>query len=240
MDKIKFLNKAVLIEEKGKRILVVSDLHIGYFESLRKKGVLVPGGEEEVKEIKEIFESDKKGIDMLVVLGDLKHEFGKVYNEERRQFLELKEFLDKGKCELVIVKGNHDVLLSYIGELNGVKIVENFIFGKYAFLHGDKEVKETMGAEVKVWLIGHGHPAVRVSDGNKEEKFKCFLTGKFKGKEVIILPSFFSGNAGTDPREFEMKMAWKFALGKFEVKIVGDNGEVMSFGKLGKLEGLRE
>ena len=236
---LKFLNKALLIEEAGKRILVASDLHIGYFESLRKRGQLVPGGGEELKEIKKLIE-ENEGIDKLIVLGDLKHEFGKIYSEERRQFGELREFLNERKCELVLVKGNHDVLVPFVRELLGIKIVEHFIFGKYAFLHGDKEVKEAYGEKIKYWIVGHGHPAVRVSDKYKEEKFKCFLSGKFKGKEVIILPSFFSGNLGTDPREFEMSMAWKFDLGKFEVRVVGDNGEVMKFGKLKDIGGLRE
>lgn len=239
MDKIKFLNKAVLIEEKGERILVVSDLHIGYFESLRRKGVLVPGGEEELGEIKRLMLGNEK-VDKLIVLGDLKHEFGKIYGEERRQFGELKEFLSERKCELVLVKGNHDVLVPFVQELRGIKIVESYFLGKYAFLHGDKEIEEAYGEKIKVWIVGHGHPAVRVSDNYKEEKFKCFLSGGFKGKEIIILPSFFSGNAGTDPREFEMGMAWKFNLNKFEVKIVGDNGEVMGFGKLGDIGELKE
>ena len=73
-------------------------------------------------------------------------------------------------------------------------------------------------------------------EGDKTEKYKCFLSGKYKGKKVVILPSFSGINEGIDAREMEKEMVWKFHLQNFEVWIVSDNLSVLNFGKLKKLD----
>ena len=102
--------------------------------------------------------------------------------------------------------------------------------------------------------MGHGHPAVSLSEGVKKEKYKCFLVGKYSkagnGKrDVIIVLSFFPLVEGTDPRDvanrssqtfgsrgepsgFDMGFAWKFNLNNFDVKFVGKGLEVLDFGRL--------
>ena len=104
------------------------------------------------------------------------------------------------------------------------------------FLHGDRDFKEVYDKKIKYWVVGHGHPAVRLSDGMKVEKYKCFLVGCFRKKKVIIVPSFFVGNEGSDPRENDLGLAWNFDLKSFNVVVVGENLEVFDFGKLRRLK----
>lgn len=231
--KIEYIGKCLLLDSN--KTLVVGDLHFGYGESMRKSGIMLPDKifEESISEMDEIFNRVGK-VERVVLLGDLKHEFGRVLDAEWR---EIKNFIDylSGKCEkVVIVKGNHDQITKVITEKKGVDIVDYYISGGVAFVHGDRDFPEIYDKGIKHWIMGHGHPAVRISDGVKEEKYKCFLVGKYKNKEIVIVPSFFSVNEGTDARDFDLGMAWPFDLKRFEVKIVGD-GEVLDFGRLGKL-----
>ena len=99
----------------------------------------------------------------------------------------------------------------------------------------ETKFKEINDAKIKYWILGHGHPAVTLQDGAKKEKYKCFLAGKFKGRNIIVLPSFFPLVEGSDARDFDLGFAWDFRLENFDVRIVGDNLEVLDFGKLGKL-----
>ena len=72
----------------------------------------------------------------------------------------------------------------------------------------------------------------------KEEKYVCFLSGKFKGKEWIVVPSFSEHGEGTDVRDEEgegIEMPWKIYFGKFEVRVV-DGLVVREFGKLEKIK----
>jgi metallophosphoesterase superfamily enzyme len=83
-----------------------------------------------------------------------------------------------------------------------------------------------------MWVVGHGHPAVVVSDGVKRERFKCFLEGTFERKRVILVPSFIAHSPGTDPRDHGLGLAWNFKLENFNVHVVSDGTSVFSFGKL--------
>ena len=100
-------------------------------------------------------------------------------------------------------------------------------------MHGDRDFSENYDKKIKYWIVGHGHPAIKISDGVKVEKYKCFLVGGFKGKEIIVVPSFFAYSEGSDPRENDLGLTWKFNFEKFKVFAVnGDLLEVLEFGKL--------
>lgn len=230
-----FVGKCLYLEIEGEKVLVVGDLHLGYEGSMRASGVLVPEGrfDDFISEFDEIFERVGE-IDRVVLLGDLKHEFGKILREEWKEVLDFIDYLKGKGCEVIIIKGNHDVIIESVVKRKEVEVVDYLVWGKYCFVHGDKKFKEMKDS--KVWVMGHGHPAVNLSDGTKVEKYKCFLVGKYKEREVIILPSFFDINEGSDPREYSLGMAWDFDLDSFEVKIVKEDSlEVLDFGKLGKL-----
>ena len=234
--KLEYLGKCLLIEEKEKKILVIGDLHLGYEEILNRAGVFVTRKmfEEMIAYFDLVF-SRTRGVDKIVLLGDVKHSFGGIVGQEWSDALALFDYL-KGKLkkngEIIIVKGNHDNIIGPIARKGGIGVKDYFIFGEIAFLHGDKDFEEIWERRVTNWIVGHGHPAVKLGDGVKVESYKCFLTGKFKGKEIIVMPSFFDYSVGSDPRENELGLAWNFNLDKFRVRVVGEDLEVLDFGIL--------
>jgi len=235
---LEFIGKCLLVRAGGRKILAVGDLHLGYEESLNRSGVFV--SRQMFGEVKKYFESVflriGEVVDEVVLLGDVKHDFGRIIFQERNDFAELVNFLGSFCKRIVVVKGNHDKILEPMARNENVELKESYVVGKFCFMHGDEEKVEGEEKRVKFWVLGHGHPAVKISDGVKVEKYKCFLVGSWKRKKVVIVPSFFEGGAGSDPRENDLGMGWNFNFDKFDVLIVQDEGlRVLEFGKLGKL-----
>jgi uncharacterized protein len=234
--KLEYIGKCLLIKSDGKKILAVGDLHLGYEEYLNRTGIFVSRKmfEEMMAYLERIF--DKVGkVDEIVLLGDVKHDFGSVMKQEWNDVLNLFDYL-KDKCSRIIaIMGNHDKILEPIARKRDIKVRDFYVSDEFCFLHGDKDFKEIYDDKVRYWVVGHGHPAVKISDGVKIEKYKCFLVGKFKGKEIVIVPSFIEANEGSDPRENELGLAWDFDLNQFKVFVVSDDFEVLGFGKLKKL-----
>jgi putative SbcD/Mre11-related phosphoesterase len=237
---MEFIGKCLLVEEKSKRILVVGDLHLGWEESLNRTGVFVSRKlfDEMIEYLDRVFYKTGR-VDEVVLLGDVKHEFGTIMGQEWKDVKSLFDFLLEKCGKVVIVKGNHDVILEpIVRSYEKVELKDYYIEKSVCFMHGDKDFVEIYSKGIKTWVLGHGHPAVKLSEkvGAKVEKYKCFLVGNFKRREIVIVPSFFEGNLGSDPRENGLGLAWNFDLDKFNVKIVGEDGlEVLDFGKLGKL-----
>ena len=212
--------------------LVLSDLHIGYEEALNKQGVLIPRFqfEEIMKELEQLVMKAGK-IKRVIINGDLKHEFGTISNQEWRHTLKVLDFL-RSRAEVILIKGNHDTILGPIAKKRNVTVVNHFIDKDVMFIHGDK-IKD-IPKEVKTIIIGHEHPAVSIRDKTRSELFKCFLIGKYKRKELIVLPSFHFVHEGHDMlKDSVLSPYLKQDLGKFKVIVIGD--EVFDFGTLQSL-----
>ncbi len=240
--KIKYVGKCLLIEEKGKKLLVVGDLHLGYEEVLNQSGVFVT--REMFKEMINYFDRvfDRVGeVNYVVLLGDVKHAFGGILRQEWNDVFGLFDYLEDKLSrdgKIIIAKGNHDIALGpIVRKTRRVKIHDYFVVGKYCFAHGDVEYGGMLDKKIKCWIMGHGHPAIKLGDKVRIEKYKCFLVGKYNRKDIIIVPSFFDYSEGSDPRENDLGMARDFDYDKFDVKII-DSGDlkVLDFGKLGKLK----
>jgi uncharacterized protein len=235
---IEYINRCLLIREENRKIIVIGDLHLGYEEQMQTTGVFVFRRQlkEVINLLEQIFEAVSL-VDEIVLLGDVKHNFGKITKQEWQDISFLFDYLKEKTERISVIRGNHDSVLGPIAKKKNVALKEYYIIGSYCFLHGNKDFAEIYNKEIKHWIIGHGHPAVAISDGIKTEKYKCFLVGKYMKKEVIIVPSFFSYFAGSDPRKNDLNLAWNFNLEKFEVEVVQDNNlEVLSFGKLKDLK----
>lgn len=233
MNKIEYKGKFLIIKQKEKEILVVGDLHLGFESALNQAGIFVNRYifEEVEKSFDELFEFKKK-FDEIVLLGDIKHTFGSILKEERQQFIQIIEKLEK-RCEkIIITKGNHDVLINYLPKKENLEIKDCYLSENIAFLHGDKDFELVENKKIETIIIGHLHPAIVLRDGVKSEKYKCFLEGKYKNKKFIICPSFISSNEGTDPRDYPTKIPWNLDLNEFKVITVGDKLENFEFGKL--------
>lgn len=235
--KYEFVDKGLFFPEKG--ILAIADLHLGYENMLKQEGIDFPLKqlEQSKKDIEKIIlKIGKEKIKKIIILGDLKHHFNFDVGEkfEVRNFL---KFLEKFVSEenIILLKGNHEKI-----ELDRREYKFFHIEGDIAFVHGDQLLLNILDKDVKTIVMGHLHPALNISDkpGIKKEKYKCFLVGKWKKKDVIILPSFFSFREGTDPREdYEGDYSFipKKDLLKFEAFVVGEEG-VLSFGKLERIK----
>lgn len=235
---IEFVGKGLIVHHEGRRIAVLSDLHLGYGESLRRSGYMVPSSSfrEGFDDIKQFLEWTGK-VDSVVILGDVKHYFGMILREEREETFTLLDYFRKYSDEIVIIKGNHDAIIAPMLEGTGVLLGDYHIVGPYAFLHGDRDFKEIYDKEIKYWIVGHVHPAVELSDGTKRERYKCFLRGPYKGKEIIVIPSLFSKSEGIDVLTQDLGLVWPLDAEKCSVLVVGEGKEPLDFGIARKIRG---
>lgn len=219
--------KAVNLGIYFDKILIISDIHIGYEEALNKQGILVPRFQfkEIIKELDNIFSKIK--VDKVIINGDLKHEFGKISETEWRHTLKLLDYLSKKSNEIILVKGNHDTILGPIAKKRNVKIVEYIKIKDKLIIHGDKIKKIPKG--IKTIIIGHEHPAITLKDGPRTEKYKCYLVGKWKKYNLIVQPSFTQVTEGTDILKEELLSPYLRKLKGFNVYVVGD--DVYDFGQ---------
>ncbi|MBI2102490.1 metallophosphoesterase [Candidatus Woesearchaeota archaeon] len=226
---IQIIETALWLEQE--EILIINDLHLGYEESLRQKGVLIPKFQlqEIVSLLQRILQKVKP--DKIIINGDLKHEFGKILNQEWKDVLQLLDFLLQHCAEIIIIRGNHDPIIKPIAEKRRIKVVTEYRAKGTLILHGD-ELVET---DAKRIIIGHEHPAITIREGSKWEKYKCFLKGKWNQKELIAVPSFNPLLEGTDILKEETLSPFLKKIDSFDVFIVNES-EVFNFGKVKKIK----
>ena len=206
-------------------------MHIGYEEALNESGIFLPRTQTKqiFSDLEKIFVQIGK-VEEIIILGDLKHEFGSISGQEWRDVLALIDYLQEKCNRIVLVKGNHDIILEPIANKRKIEIVDYYIQGENAFLHGHKLFLEVLDKKIKNIFLGHRHPAVVLRKGAKSESYKCFLVGKWKGKNIYLLPSFFPLIEGSDVFIEDTNLFAKFNFKEFSVFIVGD--KVYRFGKL--------
>ena len=220
---------------KKERTLIVGDVHIGFEEALNKQGILVPRFHlsDVLERLGMIFEKVGK-VDTFAINGDLKHEFGTISEQEWRDTLKFIDFASKKCKRIAIVKGNHDVILGPIARKRGIELVHHLVLGENYLIHGDKIPDDSDFKAAKNIIIGNEHPAVSVRYGARSELFKCFLREKWKGKNLIVMPSFNPLTIGSDVmREQMLSPFLKRGIMEFEAFIVAD--KVYDFGKLRNL-----
>ncbi len=218
------------LDEVFEKIKELSAKDVGDRNMGVKDGKISSDGRDGVKD------SDEKIVDKVVLLGDLKHEFSSLTAEEMHGLVNLFDFLQKKSKEIIVIRGNHDNYLLNILSRRGIKVWDYYLWNRFCFLHGDRSFDAIWDKKIKHWIMGHLHPAICLREGTKTERYKCFLVGKFKEKEIIIVPSFAEIGEGMDVGEGESNLAWKFPLQEFDVKIVGEKMEVLDFGNIKNLK----
>jgi putative SbcD/Mre11-related phosphoesterase len=235
----KFVNKSLFFPKE--EILVIGDLHLGYETQMIKAGVLAPKTQMKklISELNSLIKklSPKK----IIFIGDIKHSFKYEY-QEKIDFQEVVDFLKQyfKEKDIIFIKGNHDTIdYSFKDKLKNYHIENNI-----AFLHGHKSFPEIYDKKIKTIVLGHLHPSIVLYDPDttKREKFKCFLTGKFKGKQVIILPSFIGFTPGTSINDYsdlygkdDFSIIPKNKILNFNVFVIGKN-KIYDFKKLKKIK----
>ncbi len=252
---IRAIDLALLIDDA----LVISDVHIGFEEALNKQGMLVPRDHfpQLIKRMEGIFpqvqntmantaksnkrknnENERKNnkLKNIIINGDLKHEFGRISEQEWRHTLKFLDFLGRHCEKVILVKGNHDKILEPIANKRNLEIHDYVQMrdGDVLICHGDKLPPEEPLKKAKLIIIGHEHPSVALRQGPRMEKYKCFFVGSYKKKKLIVLPSLnllTEGSALMHDNVLSPFLRQK--LDDFDVFIVEDR--VYAFGKLGKL-----
>jgi len=229
LPNIKIIGLTLFLEKQ--KILVIADSHIGFEEALNKEGILIPRLQfgEIMKNIEKVFKQVKP--ELIIMLGDIKHEFGTISKQEWRDTLNLLDYL-LSKAKVILIEGNHDTILGPLADKKNLVVREHFLVDDYLFCHGHKLIDEKSSGfkKAKVIIIGHEHPAISLRDGPRVEKYKCFLLGNYHGKKLIVMPSFNFITEGTDVLQEKLLSPFIQNISDFEAFVVGD--KVYKFGKI--------
>lgn len=226
------LNKSIFFKKQG--ILALSDLHLGYEKMLKDEGITFSINQltECKKEIEEIINQIKKEkleLKKILLLGDIKQYFGfeRTETNEIRDFLNfLEEFVDRDK--IIIVKGNHERF-----SIDQKEFLEYYLEDGILFFHGDSKTLNLYQPGIKTLVMGHLHPAAILEEGVKKEKYKCYLIGNLKDKQIIILPSFLQLITGTEIDEeyhnSDRTVIPREDILKLDKYIIGENKKIYEF-----------
>ncbi len=174
-----------------RKTLLMADVHLGKASHFRKAGLGIP---------LDIYKQDLRSLNDLiikyqpeeiVIMGDLFHS---TYNFEWEEFLDLLSVFKD--INFILLKGNHDILLSKWYKANNLIVKEQMEMNNIILTH------EPLNSvpEGRYNLYGHIHPAVRIKGRSKQSlRLPCFIFTEDSG----ILPAFgrFTGLATLKPNK---------------------------------------
>lgn len=238
LEGIEIVDLALWIKKYS--ILTISDVHLGYEAELMSKGVMLPRFhfKDTIQRLEKIFKKIKKKIKLIIITGDLKHEFGRISEQEWKEIQKLIDFLSAHAEKVILLKGNHDVQLGPIAKRKKLELVKEFKHKELFFIHGDYEPK--LDKETKTIVMGHEHPAVTIRHGAKYEKFKCYLRTRYQRRDLIVQPSFNLLTEGTDMTKERLlsPILKRTDISKARVFIVASPSEILDFGTVRDVKGL--
>lgn len=200
---IKLLTDYPVVFIPDKKILIISDTHIGVEYELGQAGIRIHKQIEKFQGILDkLIEQTKTKI--LIILGDVKHKVPGASIQELRDVPKFLEYLST-KVKVIVCKGNHDDQIELLIPA-GVKLYgsKGFKLGKYGFFHGHAWPSEKL-MQCDYLFMGHIQPAIQFKDKlgysshqqvwlkgklNQDvikKKYKINSTGKLN---IILLPSF--------------------------------------------------
>jgi putative SbcD/Mre11-related phosphoesterase len=213
--------------------LIISDIHIGYEQALNREGIMIPRFQypkilERINQIIKEYKPKK-----VIVNGDIKHEFGRITRQEWKESKDFIEFLGENFDEIILIKGNHDNFTRFIAEKTGLEVYDSYQLKDYIIMHGDKVPNDQALGGYETIIIGHEHPCIGIRNGERFEKIKCYLKGSYKGKNLIVMPSFNFVSEGSDVlNEKPLSPLLKnIKTDDFEVYGV-ENFEILNFGSI--------
>lgn len=228
------LTKEITIHDLGliiKDVLVLSDIHLGFEEAQNRRGIFIP--RVTFKALLDRLQKMLMGrhFASIILNGDVKHEFGSISPSEWRTILQFVNFLKQYTDHIVMVEGNHDPLLKYVAKKYAIPLVNHvFVYGIY-ITHGDVVPEDADFKQASTVVIGHDHPAVGLRRGMRKEVYKCFLRGKWKQKQLLVMPSCTLLSEGSDILAHHFLSPFlQQNIATFEVYVVADT--VYSFGKV--------
>lgn len=178
--------KAVFWKEK--QTLIVSDLHIGKATHFRRHGIQVPNMVEKNNLWRLSGVVAKTKPTRILFLGDLSHSDRNAAWDQFADFCQNYDHID-----LVLIKGNHDIISSRGLALANIKEVDAWEEGPFLFTH-DRVESELYN------IHGHIHPAIRLKGkGRQSLRVPCY----FFSKDYAVMPSFgdFTGTFVLTPKD---------------------------------------
>jgi len=207
---------ALILETPLHKILIISDLHLGFEKALSSKGINIPSQTQKIfNKVKSIVE--KFSLDSIIVLGDVKHGTLKIVPQE---WVDVPQFLNniKGLVESVeIIRGNHDGGLKAllpkeikIHPSRGISVFD----GKesFALIHGHAWPYPNL-FNCDVLIMGHNHLIIEFREHGFRMVEPVWVMARWDKKKVAKSFLKFSGlKVGDDPVA-SFKDAFGFNIG---------------------------
>ena len=161
-----------------KKMLIISDLHIGKSAHFRRSGIQVPDtvGLTDLHRLTSLMKEFEP--DTLLVTGDMFHNNinsdANAFEDWRRHYAHLK---------VVLIKGNHDALKNEDYEALNIEVhPKELLCAPFRFIH-DQPVER----DEYYNICGHIHPGIVLYGKARQQlKFPCFYFGQY----CAILPAF--------------------------------------------------
>jgi DNA ligase-associated metallophosphoesterase len=185
------LQRCVYWEEQ--KALIVSDLHFGKTGHFRKSGFAVP---------QNIFKEDLQRLfaeiqfyqpKQVLIVGDMFHS-----RENKEMNLFLKWRNDIPNIEVILIKGNHDILTDTWYKKASITVHRKELqIERFSFIHDLTDSEKQNSSDY--FFSGHIHPGVSVRSGIRQMlNFPCY----YFGENHAVLPAFskFTGLCCIDPK----------------------------------------
>ncbi len=176
---------------EDQKTLIVADLHFGKAGHFRKSGIGIPQNvfREDLQRLFHLIQFYKPV--KVIIVGDLFHS-----RENREMDFFLKWRQDFASLEIILVKGNHDILDQQWYHAAGILVKDSVLhYPGFSFIHDPAEIKQTNpDTPGNYFFSGHLHPGVTVKSAGKQAlSFPCF----YFGKDYAVLPAFgkFTGTS---------------------------------------------
>jgi putative SbcD/Mre11-related phosphoesterase len=252
-------NQPALLLGEDVRTLVVADLHLGFEEELRGKGIRVPlQSHRLVDELCALGRGTNAR--RLVVVGDFKHNVTGPSTLETelipRQLRRMKEVFE----DIVIIPGNHDGRLEdVVKDFASVAPARGLVLEEEVGLtHGHVKPDESL-LKTRFLVTGHLHPVLRIGSGEsglrvrvwlrmrgeRRKLYRALYGGGWSGPAgkitLLIMPSFNNALQGRSITDLAMSRLVRGPIlnsGAFNLEaadVISLDGTV-----LGSLGGLRE
>lgn len=176
---------------KEKKMLIISDLHLGKSAHFRKSGIQVPSsvGTNDLQRLGSLLNT--YDTDILLITGDMFHNYMNSDVEDFKQWR-----ADYPHLKIQLIKGNHDALQKTDYEDLSIEMQEKeWYCGPFRFMHDQPEINNE-----SYTLSGHIHPGITLYGKARQRlNFPCF----YFGKNYAILPAFslFTGLSMLKPQE---------------------------------------
>ena len=176
---------------EDEKALILSDTHFGKTGHFRKSGIPMPQNIflEDLQRLFTLLQFYKP--EQLIVVGDLFHSRS---NKEHLLFEKWRN--DFTQLEILLVKGNHDILqLDWYAQTKiNVFADAPLHINTFAFTHDYADIEKYADCTDAYFLTGHLHPGISIRGKSRQHlSFPCFYFNEAFG----VLPAFskFSGLA---------------------------------------------